>query len=157
MSRCTGRKSLCPAAPDLARRSLHSNPASSAKPPRPASSNIFYRMLPLSWRPAIAKPHLPSLSCLRLLTSLLPVTVRSLRTPSPSLPPPCTDSFAVPTTAKEKTTPNLSLSIHLIGQQPTLTTSPLISKTFYQQIIPYYLKFYHLYQLSPSYLHSDVW
>jgi len=66
------------------------------------------------------------------------------------------DSVAVTTIAKEKNTPNILPSFHLIGQQPTLPTSPLTSKTFYQQIIPYYLLFYHRNQLSPSYLPSDV-
>jgi len=85
----TGCKSLRPDATDVDRRSLHGNPAPSAIPPFTASSNVSCHMLPFSRRPAVAKPHLPSPSCLRLLTSFLPMTRRSLRTPSPAFPPLC--------------------------------------------------------------------
>jgi len=66
------------------------------------------------------------------------------------------DCVAVTTTTKEKTTPKLSPSFHLIGQQPTLTTSFSTLKIFHQQIIPAYLLLYHLYQQSPSSQPSDV-
>src|SRR5207302_10679160 len=67
-----------------------------------------------------------------------------------------TDSVAVTTTVKEKTTPNFSPSPHLIGQQPFLTTSPPHFTHFYRQIIPFYLFSIYLYQLSLSHYTSDV-
>jgi len=56
------------------------------------------------------------------------------------------DSLAVTTTAKEKTRRKPLPGIHLIGQQPILTTSFPTLMTFDQQIIPAYLLFYHLNQ-----------
>jgi len=82
-------KSLRLDAPDIVRRSLHGNPASRAIPPRPVSSNVSCRMLHLSRSAVIVKPNLPSPSCLRFFTSLLPMTLHYLRTPSPTFPPPC--------------------------------------------------------------------
>jgi len=85
----TGRKCQHPDTPDIARHCLHSNPAPRPIPPRPASSNVSCRMLPLSQPPTIAKTHLPTLSCLRLLTSSLLMTWRSLQTLCPASPPSC--------------------------------------------------------------------